>query len=61
MIKITYDQFKENQEAILRNAAAANEFATVQTKSGNAVIISEEEWNILRQGFARLIGGKILD
>lgn len=60
MNEISLEQFKLNVEGIMRDAANGDSFTTVQMDNGKVVIISEDEWNILREGFAHLVGGKIL-
>ena len=47
MNKLSMNEFLNNPEAILTGAVADDEFVKVKTKSGNAVIINESEWNIL--------------
>lgn len=60
MNEIPYEKFEMNVESIMRAAASGDHFTTVQMNSGKAVIISKEEWDILCEAFARLIGGQIL-
>lgn len=60
MNEISLEQFKLNVEGVMRDAANGDSFTTVQMDNGKVVIISEDEWNILREGFAHLVGGKIL-
>lgn len=60
MNEISFEQFKQNAESVMRDAANGDSFTTVQMDNGKVVIISEDEWNILREAFAHLIGGKIL-
>lgn len=60
MNEISFEQFKQNAESVMRDAANGDSFTTVQMNNGKVVIISEDEWNILREGFAHLVGGKIL-
>lgn len=62
MNEISLEQFKLNVEGVMRDAANGDSFTTVQMDNGKGkvVIISEDEWNILREGFAHLVGGKIL-
>lgn len=60
MNEISFEQFKLNVEGVMRDAANGDSFTTVQMDNGKVVIISEDEWNILREAFAHLIGGKIL-
>lgn len=58
MKNYTLEELRENLEGILRDAAVEDEFATVQIDNElKAVIVSEAEWNILREGFIHLIGG----
>ena len=58
MKNYTLEELQGNLEGILRDAVIADEFATVQIdKELKAVIVSEAEWNILREGFIHLIGG----
>ena len=47
MNELSMNEFLNNPEAILTGAVADDEFVKVKTKSGNAVIINESEWNIL--------------
>lgn len=62
MQNYTLDEFRSNLEEILRNAVIADEVATVQIgKDLKAVVISEAEWNIMRESFAMLIGGTRID
>ena len=60
MNEISFEQFKQNAESVMRDAANGDRFTAVQMDNGKVVIISEDEWNILREGFAHLVGGKIL-
>lgn len=57
MKNYTLEELKGNLEGILRDAALEDEYAMVQIdKNLKAVIVSEAEWNILREGFIHLIG-----
>ena len=47
MLKKTTQEFISNAENILIGAVANDDFVTIKTKAGNAVLISEAEWNIL--------------
>lgn len=60
MNEISFEQFKQNAESVMRDAANGDRFTAVRMDSGKAVIISEDEWNILREAFARLVGGQVL-
>lgn len=48
MIEITISEFLSNPEEYLKNAVTNDDFFKVWTKGGKAVVISEAEWNILR-------------
>ena len=47
MTELSMKEFLNDPETILTGAVADDEFVNVKTKSGNAVIINESEWNIL--------------
>lgn len=47
MLEKTTKQFLSDSERYLIDAATGMEFVTIKTHSGNAVLISEDEWNIL--------------
>ncbi len=47
MIEKTTQQFLSDAERFLIDAATGMEFVKVKTNAGNAVLISEDEWNIL--------------
>ena len=46
-------------EPIIKEAAANGEFTAVKVGESKAVIISEEEWRIMRDGLKLLFNGKI--
>lgn len=52
-------EFLMNPEPIIKEAAANGEFTAVKVGEGKAVIISEEEWRIMRDGLKLLFNGKI--
>lgn len=58
MINITMSNFLSDPETYLKNAAGNDDFFTVQTEGGRAVVISEAEWNILLDAFKMLIHKK---
>ena len=58
MINITMLDFLSEPETYLKNAAENDDFFTVQTKSGKAVVISEAEWNIMRDALKLVITHK---
>ena len=47
MTELSMKEFLNDPESILTGAVVDDEFVKVKTKSGNAVIINESEWNIL--------------
>lgn len=47
MLEKTTQQFLSDAERFLIGAATGMEFVTIKTRAGNAVLISEDEWNIL--------------
>lgn len=46
---VKLNDFINNAEKYMVEAVVADEFVTVETTVGNAVVISEAEWNILKQ------------
>lgn len=59
MNEMSFEQFEMNVESAMKEAASGDRFTTVQMSTGKAVIISQEEWDMLRQAFAVLVGGKV--
>lgn len=49
MNNIKLDDFKKNTEKYLTAAVAADEFVSVETPVGRAVVISESEWDTLKK------------
>lgn len=47
MKEVTLSEFAKNAENYTVQAVRDDEFLKIRTKAGNAVLISEEEWNIL--------------
>lgn len=47
MLEKTIQEFIENAESLLIGAVTNDDFVKIKTKAGNAVLISEAEWNIL--------------
>lgn len=58
MIDITMSEFLSDPEKYLKNAVENDDFFTVQAKSGKAVVISEAEWNIMRDALKAVITHK---
>lgn len=47
MLEKTTQEFIENAESLLIGAVTNDDFVRIRAKAGNAVLISEAEWNIL--------------
>lgn len=47
MLEKTAQQFLSDAERFLIGAATGTDFVKIKTSAGNAVLISEDEWNIL--------------
>lgn len=47
MLEKTTQEFIENAYLLLIGAVANDDFVKIKTQAGNAVLISEAEWNIL--------------
>lgn len=47
MLEKTTKEFIADADNLLISAATGMEFVTIKTRAGNAVLISEDEWNIL--------------
>lgn len=47
MLEKTTKEFISNAENLLLGAVANDDFVKIKTKVGNAVLISEAEWNML--------------
>lgn len=49
MKNVSLDEFISNTKKYVTAVVTDDEFVTVETPQGNAVVISEAEWNILKQ------------
>ena len=56
MIEKTMKEFLSNAENLMIGAIVNDDFLTIRTDKGNAVLISENEWNILKDAFKIAIG-----
>lgn len=56
MIEKTLKEFLSDAENLTVGAAINDDFLTIKTDGGNAVLINEDEWNILRDAFKIAIG-----
>lgn len=57
MLELKIDEITNIKELALRTILD-DETIKIQTDKGNAILISEQEWNILVDGFGLLVGGK---
>ena len=57
MLERTLNEFLSDAENLTIGAIVNDDFLTIKTDSGNAVLISEGEWNILIDAFKMVIGG----
>ena len=58
MKEMSLKEFLANPESVIKEAAVNGDFTTVKVGKCKAVIISEEEWKIMRQALNLLINGK---
>lgn len=58
MLEISTKEFLFDAEKYLLGAAVNDDFVKVRSKAGNAVIISEAEWNIMRDAFKTLLNAE---
>lgn len=59
MIEKSTQEFIADAEKLLVGAVAADDFVKIKTRVGNAILISEAEWNILCEAMrAILTSGK---
>ncbi len=56
MIEKTMKEFLSDAENLTVGAVINDDFLTIKTDRGNAVLINEDEWNILRDAFKITIG-----
>jgi len=47
MLEKTVQEFIADAENLLVNAVANDDFVKIKTRVGNAVLVSEAEWNIM--------------
>ena len=59
MQQMGLEEFLNDPEKVIREAAANGKFTAVKVDRCKAVIISEEEWKIMCEGLQLLINGKI--
>ena len=56
METIILKDFLSKADDYVVNAALDNDYVTITTEKGNAVLISEAEYNIFRESFKKLTG-----
>lgn len=56
METISLKDFLSKADDYVINAALDNDYITIATDKGNAVLISETEYNIFRESFKKLTG-----
>ena len=56
MIEKTMKEFLSDAENLTVDAIVNDDFLTIKTDKGNAVLISENEWNVLKDAFRIAIG-----
>lgn len=57
MLEKTLKEFMEDSEKLIAGAIVNDDFLKIKTDNGNAVLISEDEWNILLGAFKMAIDG----
>lgn len=55
LIEKTVEEFKNEAEELIENAIYNDDFVKIKTNAGNAILINEAEWNILRDTFKQAI------
>ncbi len=58
MLEKTAQEFIADAENLLIGAAANDDFVKIKTRAGNAVLISEAEWNIMVDAFKAVMCAK---
>ncbi len=56
MIEKTTNEFLADAESLLKGAVAQDNFVKIKTSVGNAVLISEAEWNVLTEALKAILG-----
>ena len=57
MLEKTIQEFSENMETLTNGAILNDAFVKITTSVGNAVLISEAEWNMLTDAMKMLMQG----
>ena len=56
--QMTMQEFLNNPDSVIKEAAKNGKFAAVNTDEGKAIIISEEEWKIMCEAMQLIINAK---
>ena len=57
MLEKTMIEFIDDAEKLIVGAIVNDDFLMIKTDKGNAVLISEDEWNVLIGAFKMVING----
>lgn len=55
MLEKTISEFAADTEALVLGAIENDDFVKIRTRAGNAVLISEAEWDILRDSLKMIM------
>lgn len=58
MLEKTTQEFIADAENLLIGAAVNDDFVKIKTSAGNAVLISEDEWNIMVEAMKHVLCAK---
>lgn len=58
MIEKTSKEFIDNAENLLLGVTANDDFVKIKTQAGNAVLVSESEWNVMVDAMRMLIAAQ---
>lgn len=58
MLEKTTQEFIADAENLLNGAAVNDDFVKIKTSAGNAVLISEAEWNIMVEAMKHVLCAK---
>ena len=59
MLEKTAQEFISDAERLLTGAVANDDFVKIKTSVGNAVLISEAEWNVLVDALKIVLSGEV--
>ena len=58
MKELKLNEFLDQADDFITNAALGEEFYSIQTKAGKAIVISEDEWKMLTDAMRIAMGCK---